>query len=201
MMIKLATLVAASALVSSFASANAINFRVGAGSPAAQVAQVESDAQFENFTGRTAAVTGSMVFDPAKRTGSAKLTVDATKIDTGIPLRNDHMYSPDWMDTAKYGTITFETTNVKFVRGDQYDITGKFTMKGVTRTVTTRATVKYLKESAATRGAGFKGDVLQVRAAFNVKLADYNVKISDRAKGKVAETVRISLSAYGMSGS
>jgi hypothetical protein len=58
-----------------------------------------------------------------------------------------------------------------------------------------------MKESASTRNAGFKGDVLQVRSQFKLKLSDYKVTIPPQAKGKVAETVTIKLTVYGQSGS
>lgn len=186
--------------VSSSAFAQTQEFKVGAGNATQQIAQVESFTDFETFTGRTDKVSGSMKFDPVKKTGSGKIIVDVKSIDTGIPLRNDHMLSAGWLDAAKFPTITFETTNVKFVKGDMYRVTGKLTLRGVTKTVTTDARVRYTKESATTKNAGFKGNVLQVRSTFNIKLADYGVKIPAQAKGKVAETVTISVTTYGQTG-
>lgn len=191
---------AVAALLSSFAFAQAKTYRVGAGSPAQQLATVESDTEFETFTGRTEKVTGSLNFDVAKRTGSGRITVDAASIKTGIDLRDEHMRSADWMDTGKFPTITFETTEVRHIRGDQYRVTGRFTMRGVTRTVTATATVRHRPESEATRNAGFRGDVLRVAVNFDIKLADYGVVISARARGKVAETVRLNVVVFGQTG-
>jgi len=190
----------AAASISTPALAQTKTFTVGKGSPAQQLAQVESVSDLETFTGRTDKVTGWIKFDPAKRTGSGLMTVDLASIDTGIPLRNDHMRDKGWLDTAKHPEAKFETTTVKRLKGDQYQITGKFTLKGVTKKVTAAATVKYLKESETTRGARFKGDVLQVRADFSVKLSDFGVEIPTPAKGKVAPTVRIRVDLYAQSG-
>lgn len=200
-LLRVGALFVAATLLSSFAFAQAKTYRVGSGSPAQQLATVESDTEFETFTGRTEKVTGSLTFDPAKRTGSGRITVDAASIKTGIDLRDEHMRSADWLDTAKFPTITFETTEVRHIRGDQYRVTGRFTMHGVTRTITTTATVRHRPESDATRSAGFRGDVLRVAVNFNVKLADYGIVISPRARGKVAGTVRLNVVVFGQSGS
>jgi polyisoprenoid-binding protein YceI len=194
-------LIAASFGLAAASVAQPMTFRIGAGNPTQQLAQVESATELETFTGRTDKVTGTLMFDPGKRTGSGRIVVDAKSIDTGIPLRNDHMQSGQWLGTEANPNITFETTRVQFVRGDQYRVTGRFTMKGVTKTVTTVATVRHQKATDATRKAGFKGDVLQVRANFTIKLSDYGITISGPATGKVANTVRIGLTVYGQSGS
>lgn len=182
------------------AFAQAKTFKIGAGNATQQLAQVQSDTEFEAFSGRTDKVTGSISFDPTKKTGSATIKVDAASIDTGIALRNEHMRDKGWLDTAAHPEIIFATTKVTRVSGDKYKVTGKFTMKGVTKTITVNATVKHIKESEATKAARFKGDVLQVRTSFSVKLADYGIQVPAQAKGKVAETVQISLTVYGQTG-
>lgn len=186
------------AVASSFAQP--ITFKVGAGRPSQQIALVESVTDFETFTARSDKVTGTVVFDPVRRTGSGKLSVSVASLDTGIATRDEHLRSSTWLDAEKYPTITFETTEVRHVRGDEYRVTGKFTLHGVTKTITVPVTAKYLKESDATRQAGFRGDVLQVKTTFKVNLSDYGITIPGPARGKVAETVTISVTAYAQSG-
>lgn len=187
-------------MVSGLAVAGPVTFHIGKGSPAAQIAQVESDTDFETFTGRTGSVSGTIQFDPVKKTGSGSVVIDAASIDTGIQARNEHMRSAGWLDTEKYKTISFTATKVQFVKGNTYNVTGKFTMHGVTKTITTKVDLKHMKASATTQKAGFKGDVLQLKTSFKVKLADYGIVIPAIAKGKVAETVTISLTTYAQSG-
>ncbi|MCW5938897.1 MAG: YceI family protein [Fimbriimonadaceae bacterium] len=187
------------ALVSTTVSAQTKTFKVG-NSPTHQLVQVESVTELETFTGRTEKATGSITFDPTKRTGGGRITVDLASLDTGIPLRNDHMRSSGWLDTSSYPTAIFEVNSVQARANNQYSVTGKFTLRGVTKTVTTQATVRHMKASPQTEKAGFKGDVLQVRASFPVKLSDYGIKISGPATGKVAETVRVSVTFYGQTG-
>lgn len=184
-----------------FALAQSIDFKVGGGSRAQQLATVESVTDFETFTGRTDKVTGTIRFDPKARKGSGRIVVDAASIDTGIDLRNDHMRSGTWLDTGKNPEIVFDVTNARHRGGDRYEVTGNFTLKGVTKQIKTTVTVRYLAASDSTRRAGFKGDVLQVRGSFPVKLADHNVTLPPPAVGKVGETVTVSFSLYAQSGS
>ncbi|MDI9641590.1 YceI family protein [Kamptonema cortianum] len=188
------------AMLSASALAQTQTFTVGKGTQAQQIAQVESVTDFETFTGRTDKVTGTIKFDLSKRTGSGTLSIDAASLNTGIPLRDEHYRSETWLNTDKYKTMSFTTTEVKHVRGNEYDVTGKFTMHGVTKTIKTRVTVKHMKESTATKNAGFKGDVLQVKTSFKVKMSDFGVTIPAVAKSKVADTVTISVTVYGQTG-
>jgi polyisoprenoid-binding protein YceI len=166
----------------------------------AQTFSFSSDADFENFTGQTHSVSGLLRFDPAKKTGSGKLRVALKSIDTGIALRNEHLNGEMWFNTAKFPTAEFETTSVKYRKGDEYDVVGKLSLHGVTRTVTVKAIVKHLKESDATRKAGFRGDVCHLKTSFQLKLADYGVMIPGPAKGKVAESITANISVFGYSG-
>lgn len=160
------------------------------------LATVESATEFETFTGKTTKVAGKFTFDPDKKTGSGSFTVDLGSLDTGIPTRNDHLRSPMWLDTAKFPVAKFESTKVVFGSGDKFKVTGQFTLHGVTRTLTLPVQLKYRAESEETRKVGFAGSVAHVFTRFNVRLADYGIKIPDVAKGKVNPEVSITVSAY-----
>jgi len=65
-------------------------------------------------------------------------TIDASSVDTRQPKRDAHLKSPDFLDTAKYPTITFKSTRV--VPGqDAFDIIGDLTLHGVTKPVVLHA--------------------------------------------------------------
>lgn len=191
-----ASLVLASALV----GAQSQTFKIGGGSPALQSFTVDSTADFEDFTGTTNAISGTIQFDPSKKTGSGKLSISVGSIKTGIDLRDEHLRGEMWFDTAKFPNATFETTRVQHLNGNNYRVTGNLTLKGVTKTITTNATVRFIKESDQTRAARFKGDVVNVKTEFKVRLSDYNVKIPSQAQGKVGEVVTIKLSVFGTNG-
>lgn len=172
-------------------------YRIGGAREAMQVFTVESQTDFEDFTGLTHRITGSITFDPNRRTGSGRIAVDLASIDTGIALRNEHMRSEQWLNTARHPQAVFETTRVRHKSGDTYEVVGNLTLKGVTREVTVDASVRRMPASDATRRAGFQGDVLQVRTQFNIRLSDYNVRIPAAAQGKVADSVTLKLTVFG----
>jgi polyisoprenoid-binding protein YceI len=183
--------------ISTAASASSKQFQVvGEKLSYRNMATVESESDFETFTGKTNAVSGSINFDPATKTGSGTVVIDVAAIDTGIPLRNDHMKSAGWMDAAKYPTIKFETGKVQKLSGDNYKITGKLTLHGVTREVTTTARVRYRAAGEATKAVGFDGDVLQISSKFVIKLSDFGINVPANLKTKVSNQVTLSVSAY-----
>ena len=175
-------------------------FTVGGPNPAAQIFSVESQSDFEDFIGTTNQVTGKLTYDPKTKTGTANVSVKVGAIDTGIPLRNDHMKSAGWLDAEKFPEATFSVTDTKALGSDRYKVSGKLTLKGVTKSIAGEATIKYFPESATTKGARFKGDVLQVKGTVKIKLSDYNVVIPAGAKGKVGETVTLKLSVFATTG-
>lgn len=67
---------------------------------------------------------------------SVEFTIQATSIDTGNRNRDEHLRSPDFFDVAKFPTITFKSTSIKERSKDLYDVTGDFTMHGVTKRIT-----------------------------------------------------------------
>lgn len=65
--------------------------------------------------------------------------VDAASIDTREANRDAHLRSPDFFDAEKYPTITFKSTKVEHVDGDEYKVTGDLSMHGVTKPVVFKA--------------------------------------------------------------
>ena len=63
-------------------------------------------------------------------------TIDAASIDTRIEKRDAHLKSPDFLDVAKYPTITFVSKKIERVAPDHFKVTGDLTLHGVTREAT-----------------------------------------------------------------
>lgn len=162
------------------------------------VATVESVSDYETFTGRTNGVSGFLKFDPKSHTGTGEVEVDVKSIDTGIPLRNEHMQSEGWLDAAKYPTIKFVATKVSHTAGDAYKVTGKLTLHGVTKVVTATAKVSYRAADAETKAKGFEGDVVKLSTKFDIKLSDFGIKIPDMVKGKVSNEVALAVNAFAL---
>jgi polyisoprenoid-binding protein YceI len=80
--------------------------------------------------------TGKITIDRVAKTGSVNMVIDATTIDSGFPLFNTHLQDEDFFNTAKYPTITFKSTSVKFDADKVASVDGDLTVKGVTKPVT-----------------------------------------------------------------
>nr|WP_246014637.1 YceI family protein [Geomonas oryzae] len=66
---------------------------------------------------------------------STTVTIDTTSIDTGVAKRDAHLKSPDFLDVAKYPTMTFVSTGVMKGSGGAFKLAGNLTLHGVTRPV------------------------------------------------------------------
>ncbi|QKT06354.1 YceI family protein [Gordonia sp. X0973] len=67
-------------------------------------------------------------------TPSVAAEIDVTSINTGNDQRDGHIRSADFFDAEKYPKATFVSTGVR-PDGDDYVLTGDFTLKGVTKPV------------------------------------------------------------------
>jgi polyisoprenoid-binding protein YceI len=89
-----------------------------------------------NVKGEFTRVSGSVDFDAANPANSAiNITIDATSISTREPQRDEHLKSPDFLDVAKFPTITFKSEDVIPSGGGTYEVTGELTIHGVAQQV------------------------------------------------------------------
>ncbi|MEA2290834.1 MAG: hypothetical protein QOD55_2831, partial [Solirubrobacteraceae bacterium] len=69
-------------------------------------------------------------------------SVKVASIDTGNEDRDNHLRSPDFFDAERYPEARFESTRLDPLGGADWRVTGKLTLKDVTREVTFEATVQ-----------------------------------------------------------
>jgi polyisoprenoid-binding protein YceI len=107
-----------------------------------QIDAVHSNVEFKvrhlmsKVTGRFGKVDGTVTLntkDVAK--SSVDVTIAVSSISTNDAKRDGHLLSPDFFDAAKYPTITFKSTSVKEVAKGRLEVTGTFTMRGVSKTL------------------------------------------------------------------
>jgi polyisoprenoid-binding protein YceI len=91
---------------------------------------------FSTMRGQFDQQTGSMQFDPAAKKASVMIEIESASIDTGHDKRDSHLRSPDFLNTAEYPTITFESTDVSWNGEQPSTVTGNLTMLGVSKPVT-----------------------------------------------------------------
>jgi polyisoprenoid-binding protein YceI len=67
---------------------------------------------------------------------SVVATIQTASIDTAIAKRDEHLRSADFFNVQQYPEITFKSRRVKQTGANTGEITGDFTMHGVTRPIT-----------------------------------------------------------------
>lgn len=71
-----------------------------------------------------------------------EFTAEVASINTGNERRDNHLKADDYFGAEKFPTVTFKSTSVKKVSGDNYKIVGELTIKGVTKPITLDAVIK-----------------------------------------------------------
>ncbi len=97
---------------------------------------------------------GQLRFDPAAPAdGSATITVDLASVDTGFADGNAEVGGTDWFDTAAFPRARFESTGVRALGGDRYEVAGRLTIKGRSQDVVVPARFSAEGERAVFTGS------------------------------------------------
>lgn len=105
---------------------------------------------------------------PSKTNMSFTIATDS--IDTNWDARDEHLKKAEFFNVAKYPTMTFKSTNVKFINPQQAKVTGDFTMLGQTKPLTLDVTLNKIANSPLT-----KEPVIGFRATGNIDRAAYGM--------------------------
>ena len=94
-------------------------------------------AGWSNAMGLFHTVAGSIMFDKDDVSKSTvSIQIDAASIDTNYDQRNKDLNSPDFLNTAEFPAITFDSTSVEKTGDKTGKVTGNMTIIGVTQPVT-----------------------------------------------------------------
>jgi polyisoprenoid-binding protein YceI len=111
------------------------------------------------------------------------LTVKTDSIDTNSPDRDKHLKGPDFFSAKEFPNITFKSTAVK-ASGKNLEVTGDFTMHGVTKSVTLTFETATGEFPKGTQRVSFTTEV-------DVKRSDFGMKTMI---GPVSDEIHIFLS-------
>ncbi len=120
--------------------------------------------------GRFGGVSGTVTTDdadPAK--GRAQIEIESATIDTREAQRDTHLKSADFFDVEKFPKLTFNSTRISDVKGQNFKLIGDLTIHGVTREVTLDVT---------SEGKGkdpWGGDRAAFSATTAIKRSDYGL--------------------------
>ncbi len=134
---------------------------------------------------------GTIQIDPSKpEASSVAFTIKAASINTNNEGRDKHLNSPDFFDTAKFPEISFKSTKIVPAGKDKYNVTGNFTMHGVTKEIS--LPVEFTGTAKDPRGdrAGFE-------LATTLNRKDYGVnwnKALDNGSFMLSDDVAVTIS-------
>jgi polyisoprenoid-binding protein YceI len=154
--------------------------------------QFVSDAPLEKFTGKSTQLSGEISTDPNKveKGTKAEIKAEVASIKTNLALRDEHLAGENWLDAKKYPQAKLVITKVsgadKLKPNDVTDVkvSGKFTLHGITKDVSTTAKVRYTPGAKAS---------LRVVASFSVHLEDYKVSIPSIVALKVSPDIVVNV--------
>ena len=94
----------------------------------------------------------------------AEFEIDLASIDLASEESETEIRRPRWFDTAKFPVATFQSTAMKDLGGDRYEVSGKLTLKGTVQVEKIPIEVK--KDAAGNSVA--TGEFTIKRLAFNI---------------------------------
>lgn len=160
------TLALVSFAASAFAAQETFNLDPTHSSPRFEYSHFGYSNQLHSFD----KISGKIVFDREAKTGSVDIVIDAKSVNTGYALFNEHIQGEDFFSTAKYPTITFKSTAVKFDGDKPVTVEGNLTVKGVTKPVTLAVTS--FQEMPHPM---LKKDAIGANAVVKIKRSDFNM--------------------------
>jgi polyisoprenoid-binding protein YceI len=164
-----------------------------------------SQSTLEDFTIVCNKVSGRCKLDPGNvESFSGRFSIRVEDLRSGIDMRDQHLRTPAWFDAANYPEVVIEINKVEDVKKTEPStvtmrMIGTCTMHGKTGKVSIPATMTYLDETPATMKR-VKGDLLRIRAEFEVKLSDYAITGppgSETIGMKVSGTQAIKVTVFG----
>jgi polyisoprenoid-binding protein YceI len=160
-----------------------------------------SEAPLEDIIGTTNRITGYIVFDPRIPTagGAGRFTVPVDSLNTGIPMRNEHLQGAQWLNAAEHPEIILEINEIKDLTtvktGEGFEtyeamLVGTFEVAGAARPVEIPARATYMTESDQTK-MRLPGNLLAGRATFHVSLDRHGISGGGNIGPKVSNDIEV----------
>ena len=143
-----------------------------------------------NTIGRFDEFSGTFSLDTKEPGKSAlSLTIQTASVDSNVKKRDDHLRSPDFFDATTFPTMTFVGTTFKKVSDTVFEVTGNFTLHGVTRPLT--LTVTKVGEGTDPWGGFRQG----WSSSFTIKRSDYGMNFMP---GGIGDEVTVMVEIEGI---
>lgn len=84
--------------------------------------------------------TGKITLDMGAKSGTVDITIDTASLHTGWTKRDDHLKSEEFFNVAKFPTMTYKSSKLKFDGDKLTGVDGELTLLGVTKPVSLAVT-------------------------------------------------------------
>jgi polyisoprenoid-binding protein YceI len=184
------SLALAVALTASAALADSRTYEIRKGGKS--VAEFHAEDSYDSFDGKTNAISGTIVADPANPSAATvNLTVDITSLETGVALRNREM-GELYLESGKYPNATFKSASVEAPQAIEANqpaeikVTGDFVLHGVTKRLTLPVRVVLIPD----------GGRIHATSMFRVKLPDFGINVPQNILVTVEDQVPVRLDIW-----
>ena len=137
------------------------------------------DGMFKKFDGTLTASKADLT------DAKISFTVDVNSISTNVEQRDNHLKSDDFFNAETYPTMKFESTGFKKLGQNKYELSGKLTIRDVTKDVKFDVVYGGTATAQGTTKAGFG-------ATTTINRLDYNIKYDPTGAG-IGKDVKITL--------
>ena len=116
---------------------------------------------------------------------SVDVTLAVASVDTRNAQRDEHLRNNDFLDAANYPSITFKSTAITHVAGNDFEVTGDLTIKDVTKSISIPLEFQgAAKDPFGNDRIGFEGSVVINRkdwgVSWNAALETGGVLVSEK---------------------
>jgi polyisoprenoid-binding protein YceI len=136
-------------------------------------------------SGRFTDISGTIDVDRENlENSSVEIVVRTASVNTDHEERDTHLRNPDFFDVQKYPTMRFKSSKIKKITDTVGEVTGSFTLHGVTQTITLNVT--FLGEFDVPWGqhrAGFE-------TSFTIQRSDYGM---NKLLGPAGDKIQVTL--------
>ena len=159
------------------------------------------DAPLESINGTANGVSGTVTVDPENPgTATGKIVVTTASMTVPNAMMQEHLLGEKWLNAKANPEISFEIKKISDIEKEgtkgEAEVTGTFTLNGVSKEITVEAKVSYLPGKLSARMPGKEGDLLVIRSEFSIKRSDYNIQPGQNLD-KVSDEIELELSIAG----
>jgi polyisoprenoid-binding protein YceI len=163
---------------------------------------IDNKHSFANFTirhvvsktsGTLTDITGVIKVDAQQlENASVNAKINVASINTGLEKRDEHIKKTDYLDVLNFGEITFVSKSIKATSATEGEMTGDFTMHGVTKEI--KLPFKVLGFGTDPWGGQRSG----FEAKTVIKASDYGFTWMKKENAPVGDDIEITLLIEGV---